>query len=702
LISKTYEPQPGETISDVELVLDKGFAGRVRFVDGKGEPIAETKLSGTYFMPERNGWTGLNTIDEVVSGEDGIAVIEHCIERTAKLSARADGYQEDSNRDVSLKPGEVFVWELTEAKPTTGVVLSRTSGEPVAGAELRLCRKDKSDHRWSFGGSSRIVLAHTNDEGEFVLGSLDNQWEYTFIVAAQNYNSTILKGVKMGDEGLKVELGPELYLSGKVIGDVNELGRLSGRPIVRWESNYHSVEHGVYDNGSIDVEVADGAGHFVIRNILGDYLTIRAGDKTRQVEIGDEPIDDFVIDLRPQAEALEENIREVVLEFDVPQGDPLPEGELRINTNSQENHAKKIGGTSDMYPIEDGRIRLEVPVPGRVSYDLNRSQSPRIAGYWIERKSGINVPAGDTPFVLSVLAHPAGAIYGQVLEADGTLANDIRLHMMVLEKAPVMEGVFSLSHVFNYAQKELGKFNASPLPFGGKYVVLAYRDSTFAASEPITLDEGNPIRQIDIRFAEGRSVSGRVTAPDGKPFADAAVTLTASVRFGEGPSWGTGAGRVTTGPDGRFAFEHVNAKLPGRYELRVEAGPGYQRVQMEITPSSRPVNIELEQGHGLSGILLDDATGWPIPDAQIWAEALRKTGRAGDHAQADAKTDEAGRFQFSTLARREYRLYLAGAEIVSPTRMEAVTGGQPEQVTLRVKLHEWCDLAPCEHVVEHR
>jgi 5-hydroxyisourate hydrolase-like protein (transthyretin family) len=355
-----------------------------------------------------------------------------------------------------------------------------------------------------------------------------------------------------------------------------------------------------------------------------------------------------------------------------------------------------------MYPIEDGRIRLEVPIPGRLSYDLNWSQGPRIAGYWIEGESGIEIPSGDTPFVLRVPAHPAGAIYGQVLEANGMLAKEVTLHLMVLKQAPAMERAFSLSDAFNHDWKELGKFNASPLPFGGNYVVIAYRDSSFAASEPIMLDEENPIRPIEIRFAEGLPLSGQITGPDGKPFADAVVNLTASVHFADGPSWGTGAGKMTTGADGRFGFEHVNPKLAGHYELRVEAGPGYQRTQIEIKPSTRPIDIKLQQGYSLTGVLLDDATGWPIPGAQIWAEAIRKSGSAGDHAQADAKTDEDGRFQFSTLAQREYRLYLAGAEVVSPARTEMVTGGQSDQVTLRVRLHERTDLTPREHTVEHR
>jgi beta-lactamase regulating signal transducer with metallopeptidase domain len=692
LISATCEPQPGDAISDVELVLDKGFAGRVRFVNKAGEPIAGTKLSGTYFIAQKDGWSGFHMTEEVISADDGTAVIEHCIERPAKMTARAHGYQAEGNKHVELRPGGVFVWELADAEPTTGVVVSHETGEPVAGAKIRLCRKDKDDHRWGFGCDSRIVLARTDDQGQFVLGSLDNEWEYTFIVEAESYNRTTLNGVKTGDEGLRVELGPELYLRAKVIGDMNKLETMRRKPIVRWRSGYQSSDDDVDDSGQTDVEVADGAGHFTIRNILGDYLTIRAGGKTERVEIGNESIDDFVIDLRPQT-GPRKDMREVVLEFDVPEGAPPPEGELRINCNSQENHARQIGGTSQMYPIEDGRIHLELPVPGRLSYDLNWNEGPRVAGYWIERKNGIEVAAGGGPFVLSVPAHPAGAIYGRVLEADGALAKDVELRLIVVKPAPVMQHAF-LHGVFGDEEKELGKFNASPLPLGGEYAVVAYRDSAFAVSKPIKLGEENSIRQIEIPFVEGVTVNGKVTGPDGKPFTDAVVALTATVRVPEALVWGTGAGKMTTGEDGRFAFDGVNAKLPGYYTLSIDPDRGYQSVQMEITPDKRPIDIRLQKGYSLTGVLLDDATGWPIPGARVCAEAAKKSGTAGNHSQADDGTDEDGRFHFSSMGNREYRLYLPGADIVNRQRADTVTGGQAEQVTLRVALHKWSDLKP--------
>jgi hypothetical protein len=272
---------------------------------------------------------------------------------------------------------------------------------------------------------------------------------------------------------------------------------------------------------------------------------------------------------------------------------------------------------------------------------------------------------------------------------------------MVLRKVPVMEGSY-FSEVFGHEENELGRFNASPLPLGGEYVIVAYRDSTWSASKPIKLDEENSIRQIEIRFVEGITVSGKVAGPDGEPFAGAIVSLSVGVRFPEVPSWGTGADKVTTGEDGRFFFGGVNPKLlQGKYTLGIDPGEGYQDVRMEIKPERRPVNIKLQKGYGLTGVLLDDATGWPIPGALVCAEAVNKSGMAGDYPRADDCTDEQGRFHFSDMGKRKYRLYLRGTDIVNYKRSDIVTGGQKEQVTLRVKLRKWSNLEPRRPVSEN-
>lgn len=158
---------------------------------------------------------------------------------------------------------------------------------------------------------------------------------------------------------------------------------------------------------------------------------------------------------------------------------------------------------------------------------------------------------------------------------------------------------------------------------------------------------------------------------------------------------------MTTGQDGRFVFEHVNPKLPGYCTLNVNAGRGYQGVRMEVTPKEESINIKLQAGYSLTGVLLDDATGWPIPGAQVWAAPVKKSGLAGNHPLADGKTDEDGRFHFSSMAKRTYRLYLPRADIVSRESAATVTGGQAEPVTLRVKLHERSDLKPRRPVDEH-
>ena len=331
--------------------------------------------------------------------------------------------------------------------------------------------------------------------------------------------------------------------------------------------------------------------------------------------------------------------------------------------------------------IEDGRIRLEVPVPGRISYDLNWNRGPRITGYWIERKNGIDVPAGEGPFVIGVPAHPAGAIYGQVLEANGTVATNVYLEVEMVKRPSVMKWPF-LDAILGSDENELGKFNASPLPLGGEYAIIARRDSTIAVSKSIKLDKTTPIRQIEFKFVEGVTVSGTLTGPDGRPLANATVSLSGSVEFRGGSAWSSG-GRTTTSGDGRFVFEQVNPKIPGSYTLRVNPGPGHQNVRMKIKPRNRPVNIKIRRGYGLSGVVLDDATGWPIPGARVSVYALKKSDVANE---MDVIADRDGKFHFSGMDKRRYRLRVQQADIVNRKGTDTVTGGQTEQVTLRVKL----------------
>lgn len=112
--------------------------------------------------------------------------------------------------------------------------------------------------------------------------------------------------------------------------------------------------------------------------------------------------------------------------------------------------------------------------------------------------------------------------------------------------------------------------------------------------------------------------SGTETAIPG-----ATVTLLRSQPFGiPGPP--SGAGQTTTDENGNYAFANIEPFDDRAYSVIVEA-PGYDSVASDgfIYDGSQPIVVDLllEPQSGdpvVDGIVIDNATGRPIPQAVVW------------------------------------------------------------------------------------
>jgi hypothetical protein len=142
------------------------------------------------------------------------------------------------------------------------------------------------------------------------------------------------------------------------------------------------------------VTIKDGIGHFEITECWGQQVVISAGDESFSVNIDEDSLDDVLIDLNPK------NVREVVLEFDVPEGNPDIEGQVRIDYSKPED----IGMKPDWLDIIDNEARIEIPVPGKfkysVSYDNMVSEGKPPVGYWFNEIASIDIPDGNNLMLL--------------------------------------------------------------------------------------------------------------------------------------------------------------------------------------------------------------------------------------------------------------------------------------------------------------
>lgn len=223
--------------------------------------------------------------------------------------------------------------------------------------------------------------------------------------------------------------------------------------------------------------------------------------------------------------------------------------------------------------------------------------------------------------------------------------------------------------------------------------MIPHTKDLYAVSDPITLDETQPIRQVDMTLPKGRTFEIRILDENGKP------KPAVPVSFGYSTPWSHGFSREAryTNIEGKFVIDRLNPDVPGVYRVIVKDVPGYRPVNMKVKDFDKPSEIRLERGRVVTGAVVDDETGWPIPGAEVYALPTDfSIPEPTTYLDADEKTNEQGRFRFSTMAGREYRLNVRSAKLASPRERAVVTGGQQKEITLRVRLSKSSRLKPRE------
>ena len=345
--------------------------------------------------------------------------------------------------------------------------------------------------------------------------------------------------------------------------------------------------------------------------------------------------------------------------------------------------------------INDNQASYQSPVSEQFSYSLDPYKDMPI-GYWFDDSRNINVPPGTGPWVIHVPVHPAGAIYGKILRPDGSTAKHARASLLVIKRPNFLEsGPGHLLALLNN-RTSLGTFNATPLPLGGTYAIMAHEDYRFAMTEPFTLDQATPMREADLQLPQGVTITGRLLNERGEP-ATNPVSLNVSVKRGEFSS-GLGGPEVEPDEHGRFVFENVNPGPEGTCKIRVIGQAGYRPLNKTIEDLSKPLVLQLERGHRVTGTVIDQATGWPVPGIEVYAQSAKNP--QGDYMsnwellEADAKTDDAGRFEFTNMDTCYYRLGVRGANLVDKEHPVVVMGGQPDAITLHVECLPWSNIKP--------
>lgn len=676
--------EPGGVIKDLNFILDKGFKGTVKIVNEDSEPVGGAKLVGDYrFRP------GVSYSDiKVTTDKRGLAIVENAAQRAVDFTVTAEGYEAEKFENIRLNSERPVVLELTRAKETTGRVFSKGMGQPVPGAVVKVLMINGKSGSHSYGPDEGQTLATADDQGRFALRTLRSDSRYLLTVEAAGLGHKLLYNVTAGQEDIKVDLPGELRIKGRTKGPVEKLRKRDGKYVISYGFGIFFDQHSHWaSEKKAVVEVREGQGRFEIADIAGNRVSIGSGSYRKVLNIESELPEEVLIDLTDPitTSGQEYKNRELIVRFDYPEGSPAPQGNLILKyidpgfaTNTYKNH--------DL-AIRNGQGQLEIPTPGKVAYN-----NSGIAGYWFGEKSGIEVPFAEEPFVLTIPAVPAGSIYGEVFEYDGSKTNNVLVGVVAAEKSPLMGESPSLNvdGKNSAGDSELdARYVISPLPLRGTYVVIAHKQDLYMVSDPIELNEAGPIRQLDMTLEKGRSFEIKIVDENGKP------KPSVPVRLDYDTPWNHGFTREAryTDVEGKWVIDRFNPKVPGVYRVIVKDLPGYRPVKKEVENFDRPLVIRLERGHVVTGIVIDDQTGWPIPGVEVYA--LPKDFSIPEpttYLDADDVTDEHGKFRFSTMARREYELNIRSGQLADRRNSAVVTGGDSKEITLRVTLSQWSKL----------
>ena len=206
-----FTPQNMDKLDVLKLKLSRGYAAVIETVDEAGQPVAGASLTGVYPGPPEIKFGGVKT------DAAGAATFEHLGEAPLTVHVLADGYQADEIKSVHLDAAKPYRWTLKKTSPVHGRITASSTGQPIAGAVVRLAYvRGRANENYLWPGSGP-VLATTDEQGRFTLGSLRPDSRYWLDVDAPGHGGVFLGVVTSAHPELNVELGPKLMIRGKLI-----------------------------------------------------------------------------------------------------------------------------------------------------------------------------------------------------------------------------------------------------------------------------------------------------------------------------------------------------------------------------------------------------------------------------------------------------------------------------------------------------
>ncbi len=644
----------GENKEDIDLVLSPGFAMKLRVLDEHGKPVPDAPIDLSLRIRDAHARSR-----QVRTNEQGIANVPHLAKGRLTAELTLPGY-ERIRQGTEASADATLLLQLVRSRPATGQVVSAKTGSPVPHAEIRMVHRSPNHRSWDPRAEyerTKPPHAVADDEGRFALDSLESGSTYTFWFEAPGFRPEIVYGITPGAQNLTVGLHERIVLVAEVLGPLDALFKTKGgRHELRYRQSlevYRSSRFG--RDGRAPVEIQDGKQIAVFDDlILAGPLTISAPNRNVHVEDAAKA-GRVTVDLRPKARV---RARTVVVKVIPPEGWPIPEGRLRVDYVPP-----GVRGYRPFEPdLENGQISIDVPLNenGIGKFRYGAIFAP---GYWIEEKTGISISAGDGPHVIEVQAHPAGTVYGVVVDATGEPHQwaSVRLHII---ESP--EGQRADPNLLQCRADMDGRFAIPQVLLGGTYRPVA-DDHRIGRQhcvwgDAIEVNAQHPTHEVRLVMPDGVDVPVQVLGPDGAPVPAAKVSLNL-----QSSGHGASGAAQTCDAEGRYTFRGVNFGLPGTYTVLAHPTATLAGAKAGVDSRRPSTTVTLRRGVRLEGVLVDDTTGKPMPRRIVEASPFDYREGARYAGTLEARTNDEGRFVFKNLEPLTYRMRIRRTAPVGAT-----------------------------------
>lgn len=681
-IAGPFDASATNFINAGEIILRRGFEISLQTRDAEsGAAITNAMLQTTFVL--RQSGHHLQRRNLLRTDRFGRATLGLCVDLPLQVTVNAAGYEVVQQQFESLRSGQTLELRLRPGRAVPGKVVATETGRGIGGATVRIIHeKSEVDQHYSWTDDMRIV-ARTDETGAFTITQLRRSARYWLGVSAPGHESVIIPPTAIASGELRVQLGPELIVRGRVVGGVEALVKHRNQPAL-YASFAEQAGHSSFGFGEwVPIRVVDGAAIFEFTNRVAGPVRLRGGtySETRTVS---EPLANWVVDLNDppkssatlRAESAPQ--RELIFRFRHPSG-TIPRGTVMVSLPESLDPEDRSNRSEEM-AITNGELRVSAAIGGEVFIE------PRhLPGFWFDDQQlgkfgRIEVTNGAGPLVINVPLTPAGAIYATARNPDGTAAGGLHFGVHELERAPGRGEKGSLgNNSDSYSGDAPRRWVSGPLPLGGAYEVYAWRGNLFSVSKPIKLTGADPDAEVELQFGPGKHLEGIVLDPAGTPVPDATLEVNYTLRS----SHGFGLKPVFTDESGRFRLENATPDL-GEYSVQVNA-PGLMAEHVKLAFGPQPQTIRARKGERLAGRVVEASSGHPIPDTEVRVADLETF----KLPMLRARTDAGGRFEFTSLGEITYTLFIDAGNIVGSPKFRA---GRDTNATVTVTLHPWSKL----------